>query len=82
VPSQLRGGAAALFLSTHIEAVALQVAVQAGPAYPENLRGAQTVPLAELEHPPDVHLAHFVQRQRPPVVTFRPARTAVLQVFR
>src|SRR5256885_14029941 len=50
-----------------LRSIAFQIAVQAGPANPQNLRRAQAVSLADFKHALNMLRADFVQRQRPPV---------------
>jgi hypothetical protein len=59
--------------------VFFQIAVQAGPANSQDLRGAQAIPLAHIQNAPDVYLAHLLERQRTPLVTLRGSRPAMLQ---
>lgn len=39
-----------------------------GPAYPQHLRGADTIAIAHFEHTLDVLLPDFIQRERSPTV--------------
>lgn len=45
----------------HFRRIIFQVAIQAGPPNPQNLRGAQAVSLAQVQHAMDMDLAHFFQ---------------------
>ena len=64
-------------------AITFEIAVKAGAADAENVRGAQAVALAHVEHALDVDLADFFERERLPVVAGACAcHLLVLHVFR
>ncbi len=71
-------GGAAVGVGRRIAAVAFKVAIQAGPADPENLGGADTVAVAHAQNFLDVDFANFVQRQRLPFVVTGQALHSVL----
>src|SRR5277367_3417314 len=75
----LRGAGAGMRLS--VDAVALQVAIQTGAAYPEHLRRAEAVAVAHLQDFLDVQLADFVQGEWTPVLVVGEAGVAMLQVL-
>src|SRR5882762_1878635 len=62
--------------------ILFQVAIQAGPANAQYLRGAQAISLAHVEDSMDVRIAHLVERQRTPLISLGGARATVLQTFR
>src|SRR5271157_33878 len=64
-----------------VQAVALQIAVQAGAANAQDLRGAQAVAVAHLQNFLNVVLAHLVQRKRMPLLVVGQAGIAMLQVL-
>ena len=70
------------FFFSGVHAISFQVAVQAGTPNSQKLRGLQAVALAQVQHPPDVHLAHVIKQERFPIVFLQRTRAAVLQVFR
>jgi len=64
-----------------VAAVAFQVAVKAGAANAKNLRRAEAIAVAYLQHFPYVHLANIVERKRLPLIIAREPRSAVLEVL-
>ena len=55
-----------------------EVTVQARSSNSQDLRRPQAISLAHIENPVNVHLAHFFQGQRAPIVTRGRARATVL----
>ena len=81
-PRGISGCGTAGFIFSDVHTVAFQVAVQTGSPDSQKLRSPQPVALAHLQHALDVHLAHFVERQRFPVVSFQGTRIPLLQLLR
>src|ERR1700739_2928000 len=69
-------------MRANVVTVALQIAVQAGAPDSQNLRRAQTVAVAHLQHLLDVNLAHIVERKRAPLFVSCQPRGSMLQVLR
>ena len=64
-----------------VQAVALEVAVQAGAADAEDLRRSEAVAIAHLEDFLDVVLAHFIERKRMPVLVIGEPGAAMLEML-
>src|SRR6266478_1228622 len=80
--SRLRRRAARLRFSLGILPVAFQVAIQACASNSQDLRRAQPVALANIQHPLNVNLAQLSQRKGSPIISFRRPRVPLLQMLR